>query len=360
MKTFLVGGAVRDRLLGLDVQERDWVVVGATPKEMEALGFRQVGRDFPVFLHPETGEEYALARTERKRGHGHRGFEVHSDPGVTLEEDLRRRDLTINAMAETDEGTLIDPYDGQVDLAERCLRHVSDAFVEDPLRVLRVARFAARFAHLGFTVADETLALMRRIADSGELLTLSAERLWSETLRALETDSPWVYLDVLERCGATAALLPEITSLDRARQALRRVVDANGDSGLRFSAMLSGLAPEAAERVCLRLNAPRRFRELALLWVQQADALQRATTAEAVLGVLEQSDALRRPERFAALLEAYAALREDARVDFWQRAQRCFAGVDAAAIAAQGHPGHEIAARLREQRLQALQALISA
>jgi tRNA nucleotidyltransferase (CCA-adding enzyme) len=213
MDTYLVGGAVRDALLGFPFSERDWVVVGATPQDMLDAGFTQVGRDFPVFLHPQTKEEYALARTERKQGHGYTGFVVHADPGVTLEDDLRRRDLTINAMARAPDGTIIDPYNGRDDLEDRVLRHVSPAFPEDPLRVLRVARFAARYAYLGFTVAEETLALMRRIVDQGELAHLSAERIWIEIERALREASPQVFIEVLRECDALKALLPEVDVL---------------------------------------------------------------------------------------------------------------------------------------------------
>ncbi|MEE4361945.1 MAG: multifunctional CCA tRNA nucleotidyl transferase/2'3'-cyclic phosphodiesterase/2'nucleotidase/phosphatase [Pseudomonadales bacterium] len=208
MEVYLVGGAVRDALLGLPVEERDWVVVGATPEDMQRLGYRPVGRDFPVFLHPETHEEYALARTERKAGRGHGGFSFHAAPDVTLEEDLQRRDLTINAMARDADGRLRDPVGGRRDLEAHLLRHVSPAFVEDPLRVLRVARFAARFAGLGFAIAPETLALMRRIAASGELEALSPERVWTETRKALCGPAPRVYFQVLAEVGALAILFP--------------------------------------------------------------------------------------------------------------------------------------------------------
>ena len=212
-KTYLVGGAVRDQLLGVPWHERDWVVVGATPDQLLEAGFRPVGQDFPVFLHPDTGEEYALARTERKSGHGYGGFTFHADPSVTLEEDLQRRDLTINAMAMDDEGQVIDPYGGQQDLQARLLRHVSPAFAEDPLRVLRVARFAARYAPLGFRVAPDTLALMRELAESGELQHLTAERSWKEISRALMEPRPDVFIRVLRACGALAELLPEVDGL---------------------------------------------------------------------------------------------------------------------------------------------------
>jgi len=211
MKIYLVGGAVRDQLLGLNVKDRDWVVVGATPEQMIREGFRPVGKDFPVFLHPDTHEEYALARTERKSGKGYKGFTFHTSPDVTLEQDLIRRDLSINAMAMDSEGVIIDPYGGRHDLEQRQLRHVSQAFSEDPLRVLRVARFAARFADLKFVVARETLALMQSLCAADELNHLSAERVWQEFERALQTPNPGVFLDVLSRCNALEKLMPELT-----------------------------------------------------------------------------------------------------------------------------------------------------
>ena len=213
MDIYLVGGAVRDKKLGLGTKDRDWVVVGGTPQAMLDAGYRQVGKGFPVFLHPDTGEEYALARTERKVAPGHTGFEIHAAQDVTLEEDLQRRDLTINAMAEDEAGRLVDPYGGAADCQNRILRHVSDAFREDPLRVLRVARFAARFAHLGFTVAEETLSLMRVIVDDGELDTLVGERVWNELQRALSEASPQAFLKVMRDCGALAVILPEVDAL---------------------------------------------------------------------------------------------------------------------------------------------------
>jgi len=213
VKTYLVGGAVRDKLLGRTVRERDWVVVGATPEQMKALGYRQVGRDFPVFLHPETHEEYALARTERKTAPGYRGFEVHAAPEVTLEEDLQRRDLTINALAEDETGEIIDYHGGLDDLDKRLLRHVSPAFAEDPVRILRVARFAARYAHLGFRVADETIGLMRRMVEDGEADALVPERIWQELEKALGERSPAVFFEVLRDCGALKVIFPEIDRL---------------------------------------------------------------------------------------------------------------------------------------------------
>ena len=213
MKTYLVGGAVRDKLLGISVKDRDWVVVGSTVEEMLAQDFQQVGKDFPVFLHPETNEEYALARTERKSGKGYTGFTVHADKSVSLEEDLQRRDLTINAIAEDESGNLIDPFNGQQDLEAKILRHVSSAFTEDPLRVLRVARFAARFHHLGFSIADETKVLMETMTGGGELSDLVSERVWTEIESALRESSPQIFIQILKHCEALAVILPEVNNL---------------------------------------------------------------------------------------------------------------------------------------------------
>jgi tRNA nucleotidyltransferase (CCA-adding enzyme) len=212
-RTYLVGGAVRDALLGVQATERDWVVVGSTTEDMLDNGFKQVGASFPVFLHPKNGEEYALARTEKKQGHGYHGFNVDFHPGVTLEEDLKRRDLTINAIARDEDGSLVDPYGGQRDLEQKVLRHVSDAFVEDPLRVLRVARFAARFAAFGFRVHPSTLVMMQEITRSGELQHLAAERIWREVELAMKTEKPSVFVSVLRECGALEVLLPEVNRL---------------------------------------------------------------------------------------------------------------------------------------------------
>ncbi len=356
MDTYLVGGAVRDRLLGLPVRERDWVVVGATPKELIDQGFRQVGRDFPVFLHPDSAEEYALARTERKAGAGHRGFEVHSDPSVTLEEDLRRRDLTVNAIAESADGTLIDPYGGRRDLEMRTLRHVSDAFVEDPLRVLRVARFAAYLHHLGFRVAPDTLSLMQSLSDSGELGTLSAERIWSETARALETDNPTVFLSVLDACGAGTQLLPELAGAVDAHARLARAASAGADTELRFAALCSGLEAAAVASLCQRLNAPKRFSELAGLWASLEQALADPTALDAAsrLDVLERADAFRRPERFEQLLALLAMLQPSSDAEFWRRALARCRSVDVAALAAAGVSGREVGERLRAERKKLL------
>jgi len=242
MQVYKVGGAVRDRLLGLPVTDIDRVVVGATTEEMLAQGFRPVGADFPVFLHPRTGEEYALARTERKSGRGYGGFTFYASPEVTLEEDLVRRDLTINAMAEDDQQNLTDPYHGQRDLEARILRHVSPAFAEDPLRVLRVARFAARYAGLGFTVAPETLELMRQLSESGELQALTAERSWKEISRALLEDQPQVFIEVLRDCGALKVLMPEVDALFGVPQPEAHHPEI--DTGLHTLSVLQQAAPQ--------------------------------------------------------------------------------------------------------------------
>ena len=299
METYLVGGAVRDTLLDYPVRERDWVVVGARPEDLLEQGFEQVGRDFPVFLHPQTKDEYALARTERKAGHGYTGFTVNADPSVTLEEDLARRDLTINAIARDGDGNYIDPHGGRADIEARVLRHVSDAFVEDPLRVLRTARFAARFAHLGFSVAQETLSLMARIVEEDELAHLSTERIWVETEKALGERNPEVYVQVLRECGALARLLPELDVLfgipqppehhpeidtgEHVLMALKQAVRLKASTEARFAVLLhdlgKGTTPKKdlprhiaheergrklVERVCERLRAPKRYKELAV------------------------------------------------------------------------------------------------
>ena len=336
---YLVGGAVRDELLGRAFTERDWVVVGATPEEMVRLGYRPVGRDFPVFLHPETGEEYALARTERKSGHGYQGFEFYCAPEVTLEDDLIRRDLTVNAMAKAADGTLIDPHGGRRDLKARVLRHVSPAFAEDPLRILRVARFAARFHSWGFSIAPETLELMRTITASGEVEHLVAERVWQETERALGEPSPQVYIQTLRDSGALAVLMPEVDRLFGVPQradyhpevdtgihtlmALEQAAKLSDDPAVRFAVLVhdlgKGITPEdqlprhinhenagvpLVEALCQRLKVPTRHRELALavtrfhLLCHTATQLRPAT----LLKLMRRLDALRRPERLEQFL----------------------------------------------------------
>ena len=344
MKAYVVGGAVRDELLGLPVQDRDWVVVGATPEEMVAQGYKPVGRDFPVFLHPKTHEEYALARTERKSGRGYKGFVVHAAPDVTLEDDLRRRDLTINAMAKAEDGSLIDPFGGKKDLEKKVLRHVSEAFAEDPVRILRVARFAARFA---FSVHPDTLALMRRIVDSGEADYLVPERVWQEFARGLDEKSPEKMLDVLAACGFLKKQLPEISGFPR---------NFSGSLAVRFALLTWPLDEARVESLCNRLRAPNEVRELALSAARNKAAL-RGSTPEALLEVLKRTDAFRRPERFAELLEAARLAEPGLDTQRLERARAVAAGVDAGAIAAKASSPAEIPALIDAARVKAIKSL---
>ncbi|MBK8187197.1 MAG: multifunctional CCA addition/repair protein [Cellvibrio sp.] len=339
MQIFLVGGAVRDQLLNRPVTERDWVVVGASIDEMLAQGFQQVGKDFPVFLHPKSKEEYALARTERKSGKGYTGFAVNADSSITLEEDLSRRDLTINAIAQDDEGNLTDPFNGQADINNKLLRHVSPAFAEDPLRVLRVARFAARYAHLGFRVADETLVLMREMVSAGEVNYLTPERVWKETQRALTEKNPEVYFSVLRECGAlkvlfseidalfgvpqTAAYHPEIDTGVHCLMSLQQAVKLSDDPLIRFATLIHDLGKATTpkdilprhigheersvpliEILCQRIKCPNDYKELSLAVAAWHTHCHRALElkASSVLKLFLRLDAFRRPERFAQFL----------------------------------------------------------
>ena len=396
MDTYLVGGAVRDELLGLPVQDRDYVVVGATVREMLDQGFRQVGADFPVFLHPDTGEEYALARTERKSGHGYHGFVVHSAPDVSLEEDLRRRDLTINAMAKAADGTLVDPFGGRQDLDARLLRHVSPAFAEDPLRILRVARFAARFAALGFGIADQTMALMKAMVAGGEADHLVPERVWQETRRALHEKTPRVYFEVLRDCGALARLMPELDALfgvpqppahhpevdtgEHSLQCLEQACRLSETTEVRFAALChdlgKGLTPvdqwprhidhESRGRrplraLCDRLKVPNSCRELAELAMRLHGRVHRAFEMRdaTLLKLLDESDAWRRPERFEQLLLACEA---DARgrgplaeepypqAPFLRELVRAAGQVDTEALLARGLSGKALGEAIRQER----------
>jgi tRNA nucleotidyltransferase (CCA-adding enzyme) len=329
---YLVGGAVRDRLLGLPVTERDWVVVGATPEIMQTKGFRPVGQDFPVFLDPATGEEHALARTERKNGRGYGGFIFHASPEITLEEDLQRRDLTVNAMAESEDGALIDPYGGLRDLEARLLRHVSPAFAEDPLRVLRVARFAARYAGLGFRIAPETMTLMRELASSGELQTLTAERSWKEISRALMESRPEVFLQVLDECGALAELFPELKALFQQASPLRAYKDRAGYQltvlhnaaamelplAARWTALLQGFADSqprpadglaAVRAINQRCKVPRDCADLAQMGCLHLADFRAAMQLDGrALGQLFRAlDIYRRADRFELFVAAAEA-----------------------------------------------------
>lgn len=334
MKIYLVGGAVRDRLLGRGITERDYVVVGSTPQELIALGYQPVGSDFPVFLHPETKAEYALARTERKQGHGYGGFVFNTAPDISLESDLLRRDLTINAMAASEDGQIIDPYGGQRDLEARVLRHVSPAFSEDPLRVLRVARFAARFADLGFRIAPETMELMQALTTSGELDHLTPERIWKETERALMEPRAEVYIEVLRECGALAVIFPEIDRLFGVPQrpqhhpevdtgvhtlmSLQRACEMNLSTRVRWAVLLhdlgKGITPESewpkhvgheeaglplVQAVCKRLRVPAAYRELAELVCREHLLCHRVMELRpgTIWRLLQRLDVMRRPER---------------------------------------------------------------
>lgn len=377
MKTYVVGGAVRDELLSLPVQDRDWVVVGATPEEMLAAGFRPVGKDFPVFLHPQTQEEYALARTERKTAPGYAGFAFHAAPDVTLEEDLARRDLSINAIAKADDGALIDPYGGQADLAARVFRHVGPAFVEDPVRILRVARFAARFTE--FSVAPETLTLMAEMVASGEVDALVPERVWQEIARGLMAEQPSRMFAVLRECGALKRLLPELDRLWGVPQRaeyhpeidtgvhVMMVVDTAARCGhelpVRFAALLhdlgKGTTPKEewprhiahelrsvklAESVCARLKVPADCRDLAVLAARYHGDIHRAEELrpDTIVRLFEKTDALRRPQRFEQLLQACAA-DFNGRLGWEDRAYTAPARLRRALVAVQAVPAGDIA-----------------
>ncbi|MEM8562614.1 MAG: multifunctional CCA addition/repair protein [Pseudomonadota bacterium] len=403
MEVFLVGGWVRDQLLGYPSAERDWVVVGATPQDLLDNGYQQVGKDFPVFLHPETKEEYALARTERKQGHGYTGFDIDCDPSVTLEQDLLRRDLTVNAMARANNGKLIDPYGGQRDLEAKVLRHISDAFVEDPLRVLRTARFAARYAHLGFTIAPDTLALMRSLVQQNELAYLPAERIWRELASAMQERSPEVFIEVLRECGALASLIPEIDALfgvpqpgehylevDTGRHTLltlRQAAALTDKPEVRFSILLQDLGKgttpaeewpqhlayerrglQLVKTVCLRLRAPVTFRDLAMIVCEYHTLCHHALElpGKTLLKLLHGTDGLRKPERFEDFLLACEA---DARgrqglvqptypqADYMRRALSVAQDVSAADCEGQDIQGKALGKAIEAERVRRLDAL---
>jgi tRNA nucleotidyltransferase (CCA-adding enzyme) len=364
VKTYVVGGAVRDELLGLPVADRDHVVVGATPEDMVRAGFRPVGRDFPVFLHPQTHEEYALARTERKSGRGYKGFVVHSAPDVTLEQDLARRDLTINAMARDDAGALIDPWHGERDLRAGVLRHVGEAFAEDPVRILRVARFAARF---GFAVAPETLALMRAMTRTGEVDALVPERVWQEVARGLMEPAPRKMFAVLEACDALERVLPEwrLLQTGRALAALDCAAARLNPLPIRFAVLFGGAEPQAVAGACQRLRAPHECRDLALLVARFGSriAAAGALAAPGLLALLVDCDAFRRTDRFAMLVDAVDCIAvADGRRDFplaarrLTRAFKAASGIDAGAIAALH--AEDVAAAIRAARLAAVESAL--
>lgn len=400
MEIYLVGGAVRDRLLGLPVVDRDWVVVGADEQTMLDNGYKPVGQDFPVFLHPDSHEEYALARTERKSGKGYRGFQVHAAPDVTLEQDLMRRDLTINAIAEAEDGSLIDPFGGQKDLKQRSLRHVSDAFSEDPVRILRVARFAARFANLGFSIERKTLLLMHTMVESGEADALVPERVWQELRAALVTESPTAFFSALKECGALRVILPELDALfgveqpeehhpeidtgDHVMMVIERMRKMTDSPAAIFAALChdlgKGLTPKhllpshhgheeagvpVVEQLCTRLRVPNDARDLAILTCRYHTHVHRAMELKAstLTKTLQALDCIRKPERFEQLLLACEA---DARgrkgfedrkypqADFYRAAARAFSGVDAGSIAKTVEDKSKVKQKIHQSRVAAI------
>lgn len=366
MKICLVGGAVRDRLLGLPVNERDWAVEGATDDEMLAVGFRRADADFPVFLHPDTKEEYALARTEQKTGPGYKGFVVNAESSVTLEQDLARRDLTINAMAEDEQGQLIDPFNGLGDLKQQVLRHITPAFEEDPVRVLRVARFAARFGSLGFEIAPETKVLMRKMSDSGDLRTIKPERLWQEMSKALETDQPWQFFAVLHDCGALAVLIPELDATIKTASSLSHLQNATeqgGNRAVRFAVLMYGVVAEGESLfdLCNKLRVERDCMDLLGLLVQLGPDFASAGSAgaEGLHGLLVAAKALQQPERFRNFIMACTAIWPVEAAITAQRlnhALEAMQGIDPKELLAEGLQGREIGDELARRRVKAIEA----
>ena len=403
MKTFLVGGAVRDRLLGLRVKDNDWVVTGATPEMMVALGFKAVGKDFPVFLHPKTGEEYALARTERKSGKGYHGFHFHAAEDVTLEQDIQRRDLTINALAEDEKGNLIDTVNGEADLENRLLRHVSPAFAEDPVRILRIARFLARFAYLGFRIAPETMQLMKDMVNAGEVDALVAERVWQETSRALTEANPEQFIEALRECGALKILFPEIDRLFGVPQpeqhhpeidtgihtllVLQQACLLSPEPEVRFAALTHDLGKGTTDpkilphhyghedrgyylvqKLCKRYKIPKTYTQLAEITSKYHTHIHRAfeVKPKTLLKVLEACDAFRRPERFEQFLLACTA---DSRgrpsyennpyeqADFFRLLLTKVASIDVKDIIDAGFTGLQIREQLYQKRLKLIKKI---
>ena len=380
MEVYLVGGAVRDELLGLPIKERDWVVVGSSPKEMLKLGYNPVGKDFPVFLHPKTNEEYALARTERKSGQGYYGFEIFASPDVSLQEDLLRRDLTINAMAKSQTGEIIDPYGGQQDLEKKLLRHVSDAFSEDPLRVLRVARFAAKLKSQDFKIADETLTLMLNIAKSGELKTLASERIWQETKIALSTDHPGCFFSILHNINALEQTHTGINNAfsiakENGLQALTLLCKQEKDPCARFAALVGGLYYKNQEsdekgitELTTQLPLPNDCKDL----VRHTIKLQHQChnvfdlDQEQLLVLLHKLDARRKPERFKTLLKIFSAVYQTVnsqhdypQADWLARASTKIENVNMGKWVKEGLTNQELADKLRYAQLEILNQMIN-
>ena len=369
-QTYLVGGAVRDGLLGLTVKERDYVVVGSTPEALVALGYTQVGKDFPVFLHPKSKQEYALARTERKAGQGHKGFQVHATIDVTLEDDLLRRDLTINAIAQAPDGQLIDPYGGQRDLQAKLIRHVSEAFSEDPLRVLRAARFAAHLNHLGFSIATETKALLVTITHSGELATLAKERIWQETHKALHSQSPWVYFEVLEACGALQELMPSVAELlsrrPQALNTLKLLSESNTSTEVRLTGLLYQLNKPQIEDLAAQIKIPNAPKALALATSNHQRQLRAYTELDAAQKhlLLSNLGLIRHTELLDDLLSLCQAITQSQEPLFgWQSPKQHIVNdlenihsVNPVKLMAQGFTGKGLGEELKKAQIESIRS----
>ena len=360
IKTYLVGGAVRDKLLGLPIKEKDWVVVGASPDDLLAQNYKCVGKDFPVFLHPETKEEYALARTEKKTAPGYTGFSFDSSKHITLEEDLLRRDLTINAIAEDMQGNLIDPYQGEQDLQNKILRHVSPAFIEDPVRILRLARFTARFAHLGFSVADETIKLMQQMVRNGEVDALVPERVWQEWHKSLQEKDPGMFFQVLRECGALSILFPEIEQ--HYQVVLQNLITLNSnDSQLRFAALMQALSIDEIKTICKRYAIPNVYKNSAVMAKQYLFNLKEINSATNCLQLLDAIDAFRRPQNLKDFLSLAAAMHYPE--NLIKKIEQAFSiarAVNAQDFIKQNITGKALGKAIQEERLQQITEFVFA
>lgn len=362
MQIYLVGGAVRDQLLKIPVTEKDWVVVGATPKQLLDLGYTQVGKDFPVFLHPKTHEEYALARTERKTKPGYHGFNINAAPDVTLEQDLKRRDLTINAIAQDSDHNLIDPYNGQQDIKNHIFRHVSPAFSEDPVRILRVARFSARLSN--FTIAKETMSLMEHMVDNGEVASAAPDRIWQETVRALKEKCPWRYFEVLQQTGALKIIMPELTTDSVNVTRLKKICAATKSPAKIWALVLYKISQTAAKKLCLQLRVPKAYTELTLLTSNNSNIILNAMkqTPEVILNTLMKCDALRREERFNTILETISIIGEETAqkdIELIKTIAASLKKMSVAKLISQGLQGADLAEKIKKERLSIIQQSIS-
>lgn len=363
MKIYLVGGAVRDELLGCPVTERDWVVVGSTPEEMRRLGYKPVGKDFPVFLHPDTREEYALARTERKIAKGYTGFEFHAEPSVTLEQDLQRRDLTINAIAKDENNQLFDPYHGQNDLRHKILRHVSKAFSEDPVRILRLARFSARFSD--FSTHPDTITLMKSMVENGEVDALVPERVWKEWVRALNEKNPLRFFETLNSCGALEKLFPEISLETLGIKAFKRAIENTSEIDIRFASLFIDLNENEAKAINSRFKVPNEFKELSLLvckfFQDYLDTLKK--TPEDIFIFLKKTDAIRRPERFDHFLKACEIgseimQKKSNQSEILLKSLSAINSISTEELQAQNLKGADFAAALQEKQIAAIRSAL--